>query len=75
MGTQEALNALVVFGDKCVSGGLFKSIGDVLVYKEAVDTVVKLINEQQNQVMALTKLARTELKQDEAEVIGSLITK
>jgi hypothetical protein len=72
MTTQEALNALVVFGDKCVGGGLFKSIGDVLIYKEAVDTVVKEINEQKSRIGSLTRMTRVETK--EAEVMDDLHT-
>lgn len=74
MTTQEAIKALEVFGDKCVGAGLFKSVGDVLIYKEAVETVIRVLNDQQEQLSTLTKLARAELRNDE-KTIGSLQTK
>jgi hypothetical protein len=55
MDMQQALNALQIFGDKCVGAGLFKSVADVLTYKQAVEQVVSVINQQQQKIDELTQ--------------------
>lgn len=50
-----AINTLKLFGDNATAGGLFKSVADAIIFKEALETVVTAINERNAKIAQLEK--------------------
>lgn len=45
-----AINTLQLFGDNATAQGLFKSVGDAIIFKEALETLVIAINERNEKI-------------------------
>jgi hypothetical protein len=46
LGIQQSLDLLKIFGDKAAAAGLFKTVQDAVIFKDAIETILVGINER-----------------------------